>query len=124
MPSEFQFSPQNGELKAFQKVDVHVVFTPLTCRRVRSVIQCDVLGNQPRLKLGNSCYNLYVFIIIYACYSASDFTIFLAYPSFLYRIKHGLYECFEWLRKTTHFIPIAYRFIFKKIFKIDRLKMP
>ncbi|CAB4001497.1 Hypothetical predicted protein, partial [Paramuricea clavata] len=47
MPSEFQFRPQNGELGAFQKVDVHVVFTPLTCRRVRSVIECDVLGNPP-----------------------------------------------------------------------------
>ncbi|CAB4016963.1 Hypothetical predicted protein, partial [Paramuricea clavata] len=47
MPSEFQFSPQNGELGAFQKVDVRVVFTPLTCRRVRSVLQCDVLGNPP-----------------------------------------------------------------------------
>jgi hypothetical protein len=51
MPSEFQFRPQNGELGAFQKVDVRVVFTPLTCRRVRSVLECDVLGNPPRLKI-------------------------------------------------------------------------
>jgi hypothetical protein len=51
MPSEFQFRPQNGELGAFQKVDVRVVFTPLTCRRVRSVLECDVLGNPPRFKI-------------------------------------------------------------------------
>lgn len=51
MPSEFTFSPTNGELGAFQKVDVRVVFTPLTCRRVRSVFQCDVLGSQPRSKI-------------------------------------------------------------------------
>ena len=51
MPSEFKFSPTNGELDSFQKVDVRVLFTPLTCRRVRSVFQCDVLESQPRSKM-------------------------------------------------------------------------
>ena len=51
MPSEFQFAPPNGELGAFQKLDVRVVFTPLACRRVRSVLQCDVLESQPRSEI-------------------------------------------------------------------------
>ena len=63
MPSEFQFSPQSGELGAFQKVNVRVLFTPLTCRRVRSVLECDVLGNQPRsFILLNACKNILFFV--------------------------------------------------------------
>ncbi|XP_028403887.1 deleted in lung and esophageal cancer protein 1-like isoform X2 [Dendronephthya gigantea] len=46
MPSEFQFSPHHGVLGPFQRVDVEVVFKPLTCRRVRSVFQCDVVGSE------------------------------------------------------------------------------
>ena len=57
MPSEFQFNPQHGELGPFQQVDVRVVFSPLTCRRVRSVLQCDVLGNQPRFDNGISSHS-------------------------------------------------------------------
>lgn len=51
MPSEFKFCPETGELEAFQKVHVRVVFTPLACRRVRSVVECNVMGNQPRFNL-------------------------------------------------------------------------
>ncbi|XP_046844531.1 deleted in lung and esophageal cancer protein 1-like [Xenia sp. Carnegie-2017] len=48
MPSEIQFDPPNGKLEAFQKLDVQAVFTPLTCRVVRSIIECNVTGSPPR----------------------------------------------------------------------------
>ena len=48
MPSEFQFMPGSGTLPPFGKVDVDVIFTPLTSRRVRSVSECIVTNGPSR----------------------------------------------------------------------------